>query len=72
MKMQLKIYNKKGELITNIKTGKKSRIIHFIQADKTPKPLYFIRVYYSKGFTNSGEYNNKKDLLFAFNAFTEN
>jgi hypothetical protein len=72
MKMQLKIFNQKDELITNIKTGKKRRILHFIQADTTPKARYFIRVYYSKGFTNCGEYHLKKDLLLALHAFTEN
>lgn len=72
MKMQLKIFNQNGELTTNIKTGKKRRILHFIQEDKTPNPQYFIRVYYSKGFTNCGEYNLKKDLLLALHAFTEN
>jgi hypothetical protein len=72
MKMQLKIFNQKGEMVTNIKTSKKRRILHFIQADRTEDPLYFIRVYYCKGFTNCGEYRYKKDLLLAFHAFTEN
>lgn len=71
MKMQLKIYNKNGEMVTNTRTGKKRRILHLIQADKTPNAQYFIRVFYSKGFTNSGEYISKHDLLLALHAFTE-
>jgi hypothetical protein len=71
MKMQLKIFNHNGDMVTNIKTGNKRRILYFIHADRTEDPLYFIRVYYSKGFINCGEYRYKKDLLLAFHAFTE-
>jgi len=71
MKMQLKIFNKNGEIVTNTRSGKKRRILHLIQADKTPNARFFIRVFYSKGFTNSGEYSTKQDLLLALNAFTE-
>jgi hypothetical protein len=71
MKMQLKIFNKNGEMVTNTRSGKKRRILHLIQADKTPNARFFIRVFYGKGFTNSGEYHSKKDLVFALNIFTE-
>jgi hypothetical protein len=71
MKMQLKIFNKNGEIVTNTRSGKKRRILHLIQADKTPNARFFIRVFYCKGFTNSGEYDNKQELLLALHAFTE-
>lgn len=69
--MHLKIFNKNGEIVTNTRTGKKRRILYRIQANKTPDARFFIRAFYSKGFTNSGEYDNKEDLLLALNAFTE-
>lgn len=71
MHIQLKIFNQKGELVSNIKSYKKRRILRFIKEGKKVNARYFIRVYYSKGFTNCGEYHLKKDLLLAFHAFTE-
>lgn len=71
MHIQLKIFNQKGELVSNIKSYKKRRILRFIKEGKKVKARYFIRVYYSKGFTNCGEYHLKKDLLLALHAFTE-
>lgn len=69
--MHLKIFNKTGDLVSDIRTSKKRRILYFIQADRTSKASYFIKVTYSKGCSNSGEYFSKKDLLFALHAFTE-
>jgi len=71
MKMHLKIFNTNGNLLTDIWTSKKRRILYFIHEDKTPHARFFIKVTYSKGFTNSGEYRSKQDLLIAFNAFME-
>jgi len=71
MNMQLKIFNQKGTTVTDIRTSRKRRILYFIQADNTPKARFFIKVTYSKGFTNSGEYGSKADLLLALHAFTE-
>jgi hypothetical protein len=71
MKMHLKIFNKNGTVVTNTRTVKKRRILYLIQADKTPNARFFIKVTYSKGFTNSGEYSSKQDVLLAFNAFME-
>lgn len=71
MKMHLKIFNQNGTVVTNTRTGKKRRILYFIQADNTPNARFFIKVTYSKGFTNSGEYGSKQDLLLAFYAFME-
>lgn len=72
MQIQLKIFNQTGELVSQVKTNRKRRIYKLIQMDKTVNARYFIKVYYSKGFTNCGEYRLKKDLLLAFHAFTEN
>lgn len=71
MKMHLKIFNKNDIRVTDILTSKKRRIFYAIQADKTPNARFFIKVIYSKGFDNSGEYSSKQDLLLAFNAFME-
>jgi hypothetical protein len=71
MNMHLKILSKTGELVSDIRTSKKRRILYFIQADKTPKALFFIKVSYAKGEANCGEYFSKKDLLAALHAFTE-
>lgn len=71
MHIQLKIFNQKDELVSNIKSYKKRRILYSIQADRTLNARYFIKVYYSKGFTNSGDYLSKKDLILALKAFTE-
>ena len=71
MKIQLKIFNENNCKVTDIRTTRKRRILHFIQADKTPKAKFFIKVTYEKGFNNCGEYDSKKDLLFALQAFTE-
>lgn len=69
--MHLKIFNKKGTTVTDIRTGRKRRILYFIQADNTPNARFFIKVTYSKGFINSGEYGSKEDLLLALHTFTE-
>lgn len=71
MYMHLKIFDKKGCIVTDIRTKNKRRILHFIQADITPNSRFYIKVTYSKGFTNCGEYGSKEDLLLALQAFTE-
>jgi hypothetical protein len=71
MNMHLKIYNKTGDLVSDIRTRKKRRILYFIQADTTPEAKFYIKVNYSKGCNNIGEYFSKQDLLLALSAFTE-
>jgi len=71
MNMHLKIFDKNGGIVSDIRTRKKRRILYNIQADTTSNALFFINVSYGKGFTNSGEYGSKQDLLMALNAFTE-
>lgn len=71
MQMHLKIFDKNNLVVTDIRTGKRRRILYFIQADRTPNARFFIKVTYAKGFTNTGEYFSKNDLLLAFDAFME-
>ena len=71
MKMHLKIFNTNGNLVKDIWTSKKRRIFYFIHENKIPNARYFVKVTYSNGFTNSGEYSSKQDVLLAFNAFME-
>lgn len=71
MKMHLKIFDQNGTVVTNIRTSRKRRILYFIQQDTTPDARFFIKVTYSKDFSNVGEYRSKHDVLFAFNAFLE-
>ncbi len=71
MNMHLKIFNKTGDLVSDIRTSKKRRIHYFIQADKTLEARFYIRVAYSKDSNNIGEYFSKQDLLLALHAFTE-
>jgi len=47
----------------------KSRILDLIEANSAEK--YGIKVTYRPDLVNEGWYNNKKDLIFALNAFTE-
>jgi len=47
----------------------KSRVLDLIEANTAQE--YYIKVTYGKDLVNEGEYTNKKDLLFALNAFTE-
>lgn len=47
----------------------KSRVLDLIEASSAQK--YYIKCTYAPGLVNEGEYTNKKDLLFALNAFTE-
>jgi hypothetical protein len=71
MNMHLKIFNKNGGIVSDIRTSKKRRILHNIQADTTSNALFFINVSYGNGFANSGEYRSKQDFLLALDTFTE-
>ena len=77
MKILLKLWKKSGKVKRYV-SEKKRRIFHFIGTDNWEKA--YIRVNYGYGtngfaqptlFHNDGTYFNKKDLIWAINAFTE-
>ena len=69
--ISLKIINDNGKTIHSKGSRSKRRILHFIKANKFQNCLYKIRVLYTDGMTNEGEYKTKKDLLITLHAFTE-
>lgn len=73
---------KNGKAIDGYETHSKRLFYKKIRTLKWKKGVekVYLRVYYGKGidnfgkvvdFYNEGEYTTKKDLLFAFSAFTE-
>lgn len=69
--ISLKIVNKDGQKVNMLTTRKIKRIYSFFKADKNKDCLYKLSVRYGKGFSNEGDYETKKDLIYALKAFTE-
>lgn len=71
MQIYLKITDEQSNIVTEVRSKKKRRILYVFQADRTPNAQYYLRVTYIGGFHNDGDYRSKEDLLMALGAFTE-
>jgi len=69
-KIRLKIY-KGGKEIMNTISKKRNRIYYLIQEARGRTNRYYIKVLYSGGTKNEGEWTTKKDTIHAIGAFTE-
>jgi len=71
LKYFLRVTKKDGSIKRYFKLIK-SKIVSTIQELSAIECVkYFIKVEYKNGVYNSGEYETKKDLLFALDQFTE-
>ncbi len=69
--ISLKIVNKDGQKVRMLTTRKIKRIYSFFKADKNKDCLYKLSVRYGDGYKNEGDYENKRDLIYALKAFME-
>jgi hypothetical protein len=69
--ISLKIVNKDGKKVRKLTTRKIKRIYSFLKAGKNRDCIYKLSVRYGDGYKNEGDYNNKKELIYALKAFTE-
>ena len=58
-----------GKVVSTTTKQVKARIVQDIEA--SPLSEFKILVTYDKDIVNEGHYSNKKDLIFALNAFTK-
>jgi hypothetical protein len=68
VKITLKL-SKNGEATHSYHTSKVKRIYPILRQANFSEA--FLKADYGEGFTNSGIYTNKRDLVFALKAFTE-
>ena len=67
LKLRLKVWRRDGTMRTFIRHSKHA-FTRIIKAANGPK--YELRVTYAPGIINEGVYDKKKDLLFAYQCFT--
>ncbi len=70
---QIKISDEKGQELPSINRRVKSRLLQELERvpAKNRHLNYYLRVTYLPDVYNHGDYNTKKDLIFALNQFTE-
>jgi len=69
--ISLKVVDKKGKMIQRVACHKKRRILNFIKAKKFPNCTFDVRIAYGNDYKNEGGYDNKKELIYAIDVFTE-
>lgn len=69
--ISLKISEDGGKMIRRTRSHKIRRIYSILKVDKFSNCVFDVTVTYQKGWTNSGIYETKKDLIFALKAFLE-
>ena len=69
--INLKIFNKKGEIVEMVTSHKPRKVWLLLQVNKFADCIFEVCVNYGEGFRNEGEYKTKKDLIFALKAFLE-
>ena len=62
---------KEGKVVSSVNRRRKMALRHYIEANLPEKGHYFLSINYGNGNTNFGDYFTKSDLLFAYEAFTE-
>lgn len=67
----IKTVNGRNEEVKRAASRKRTKVLFFLQAKKPKNCMFFVGVSYEKGYKNEGEYETKKDLIFALKAFTE-
>ena len=69
--ISLKIVNKDGIKVRKLTTRKIKRIYSFLKAGKNKECVYKLSVRYGNGYKNEGDYETKKELIYALKAFME-
>ena len=69
--ISLKIVNKQTGKILRTSSHKSRHIFYFFKADKFKDCVFKVSVRYKDGSKNEGEYQNKKDAIYALRAFLE-
>ena len=69
--INLKIVDKNGKMVRKIASCKSKRVFQFIQRENFPDCVFSVCVSYGGGFKNEGEYQNKKELIYALRVFLE-
>ena len=72
-RIHLKIINKKGEVVSYLRSGKKRRILAREQRDNCKDCYIWLKVIYCDKplYTNEGRYTTKTSFKQALNAFLE-
>jgi len=69
--IRLKIINKQTGKILRTASHKSRHIFYFFKAVKFENCVFKVSVRYDDGGKNEGEYQNKKDAIYALRAFLE-
>lgn len=69
--IRLKIFNKNGKEVHRYHSRRKKSVLGRINRFYKRGFTVNIMVRYASGFHNEGKYSKKRDLIFAYRAFTE-